>query len=139
MSFAAYQKSPLSSLLAIATASTRLSETSFTNDMIEECFYPSIVIEMEGFSFAVSLSGNDESFFINLYNGNQGQEITRENMDSKSLAFIKGDYVRSKVEYVDLIERWANFPSDKESIAVIQMIAKSLYAVQERIRSISNH
>ena len=139
MSFTTHQKAPLSSLLAIATASTRLSETSFTNDMMEERFYPSIVIEMEGFSFAVSFSGTDESFFINLYNGNQGQEITRDNMDSKSLAFIKDDYVRSRAEYVDLIERWTNFPSDKESIAVIQMIAKSLYAIQERIRSISNH
>lgn len=139
MSFATYQKAPLSSLLAMATVATRLSEFGFTNDMMENRFYHSPVIEIEGVSFAVSFSGTDDSFFINLYHGNQGKDITPNNMDSKSLAFIKDDYVRSRVEYVDLIERWANFPSGKESLSAIQTIASSLYAVQERIRSISNH
>lgn len=139
MSFATYQKAPLSSLLAMATAATRLSEVGFTNDMMDDRFYHSPVIEMEGVSFAISFSGHDETFFINLYHGNQGQDITLNNMDSKSVAFIKDDYVRSRLEYVDLIERWANFPSSKEGLFAVQMIASSLYAIQERIRSISNH
>jgi len=59
-------------------------------------------------------------------------------MDSKSIAY-SGDYARSVDEYSDLIQRWSNFPSGKEHLSVIQMIANSLFATQERILYISNH
>jgi hypothetical protein len=136
MSFATYQKAPLSSLLALATSATRLSESRFSDEMIKDHFFPSPIIKIEGYSFAVSFSGGKEALFINFYNGNQGDILTSENMDSKSLAFA-GDYVRSVEEYFDLIQRWSNFPIGKEQLFTIQMIATSLFAIQERIRRIT--
>lgn len=126
-------------LLALSSASAFLNEIEVTPEMLESGFFPSDVIDADGYSYALAFNEHDLGLDILFYWKNQGKikDLKTEGWSMSDVAINKANgYYRNVLQYYSLIQRWLGYPKEGWKSKIMMDVAQNLYSFQNRLLTI---